>query len=121
MIGTVTVSVDAPAGNVTDSSKGAKIGLGVAEGPKPVDSSDALKSTISGSPSASAGHLPEGARIRFCRYRVTTKAPIASSHVHSMCGQAVAFALLGAVGTETPFVPDTSLTFAMPFLLDDVA
>ena len=34
MIGTVTVSVDAPAGNVTDSLTGAKIGLAAGVGPR---------------------------------------------------------------------------------------
>jgi hypothetical protein len=42
MIGIVTVSIDAPAGNATDSLTGAKIRLSAAVGPKLVDSSDAL-------------------------------------------------------------------------------
>ncbi len=49
MIGTVIVSVDAPAGNVTDALKGAKNGLAAVEGSLLVESSDALKSMVTGS------------------------------------------------------------------------
>jgi hypothetical protein len=63
-IGTVTVSVDAPDGNVTDSLKGAKTGLAAAVGPELVDASDTLQSTFSGSSSAAAGSILRASQSR---------------------------------------------------------
>jgi hypothetical protein len=79
MIGTVTVSVNAPAGNATDSLNGAKNGLAAVVGPPLVDSSDALKSTVTGSSSAAAVYPPAAstflAACACARVRVTVNAP----------------------------------------------
>ena len=58
MIGTVIDSVDAPAGNVTDSLKGVKNGLAAIVGSLLVESTDALKSTVTGSSRAAAVYPP---------------------------------------------------------------
>src|SRR5262245_35151882 len=75
-IGTVTVSVDAPGGNVTDSWTGAKIGLAASAGPLPGGSSDALRSTVSGTSRVASGWAPvRPLTIPFFRDTVTVKAP----------------------------------------------
>ena len=75
MIGTETVSVDAPAGNVTDALKGAKIGLAAVEAPPLVAASAALNSMVTGAFSAEGVNPMPPCRGHFTRVRVTVNAP----------------------------------------------